>query len=324
MDLHGCARRLALFLLATGLGMGSVAVSVREARAACGCGSPGVPVFQTVKMRGNDLREVRGACATPNGLVELRAYQQHLKRQKVCPPDCPTRSNYSYCINRCEWTPIATTRADSAGRFTFSNIDASYALQLIASLPSQPGGLDGVYSALRLRSQDPRTMLWSREVNEPFLEAFNLRWPGYEGGFAYVETRVSGALQVHATVADGPDDGDDPSIALDVDEDTPNYWLRSHVGGTVQYTKWGICDPSQGCPTDWHVLQSPSLNVASPPLGRGGEFPWVLGMVTASRPGGMFIATSILGPRDIPDVSVQVGVDVDVDLGFGFSFFSLF
>ena len=324
MTAHFRKPRFARTLLLLAAVAGAIGLPVRDALAACGCGSPGIPVFQAVKMRGNDLREVSGACATPGGLVELRAYQQHLKRQKVCPPDCPTKSNYSHCINQCAWTPIATTRADSSGRFTFANIDARYALQLIATLPSQPGGLDGVYTGLRLVSQDPRTQQWSREVNEPFLEAFNVRWPGYEGGFAYVETRVSGALQVHATVADGPDDGDDPAIALDVDEDAPTFWLRSHTGGTVEYTKWGVCDPSQGCPSDWHILQSPSINVASPPLGRGSEFPWVLGMVSASRPGGMFIATSIMGPRDIPDVSVQVGVDVDVDFGIGFSFFSLF
>lgn len=317
-------RRSPAMLLAVLALAGSLTTFVRDADALCGCGSGGVPVFKSIKMRGNDLREVSGSCATPFGLVELRAYQQHLKRQKVCPPDCPTKNNFSYCINQCAWTPIATTRADSAGRFTFSNIDASYALQLIATLPSQPGGLDGVYTGLRLSSQDPKSKLWSREVDEPFLEAFNVKWPGYEGGFAYVETRVRGAIQMQATVADGPDDGDNPAIVLDVDEDTPNYWLASHPGGTVEYTKWGVCDPSQGCPPEWHVVQSPSVNVASPPLGRGGEFPWVLGMVTASRPGGMLIATSIMGPRDIPDVSVQVNVDVDVDLDLGFSFFSLF
>ena len=316
-------RRSPALLLAVLALAGSLTTFVRDAHAVCGCGSGGVPVFKSIKMRGNDLREVSGSCATPFGLVELRAYQQHLKRQKVCPPDCPTRDNFSYCINQCAWTPIATTRADSAGRFKFSNIDASYALQLIATLPSQPGGLDGVYTGLRLSSQDPKTGLWSREVSEPFLEAFNVKWPGYEGGFAYVETRVRGAVQMHATVADGPDDGDNPAIVLDVDEDTPNYWLKSRPGGTVEYTKWGVCDPSQGCPSEWHVVQSPSVNVASPPLGRGGEFPWVLGMVTASRPGGMLIATSIMGPRDIPDVSVQVNVDVDVDFDLGFSFFSL-
>lgn len=300
------------------------AMPTSDALAACGCDSPGVPVFKSAKMRGNDLHEIRGACASPNGLVELRAYQQHLRRRKVCPPDCPSGSPYSHCINQCRWTTIATTRADSAGRFTFASIDSSYALQVIAALPSQPGGLDGVYTGLRLRSQDPRDGRWSQESNEPYLESFNMSWPGYEGGFAYVETRVHGARSMHVTAADGPDDGDNPSIALDVDEDTPNFWLRSHPESTVQYTRWGVCDVSQGCPENWHIAQSPSINVASPPLGRGSEFPWVLGMVTASRPGGMLIATSIMGPRDIPDINVQVGVDVDVDLDFGFSFFSLF
>jgi hypothetical protein len=257
-------------------------------------------------------------------MVELRAYQQHIKRLKVCPPDCPSGSIYSYCINQCRWTTVARTRADSAGRFVFNAIDSDYALQVIATLPSQPGGLDGVYTGLRLRSQDPRTGQWSQEFNEPFLQAFNLSWPGYEGGFAYVETRVSGASKMHVTAADGPDDGDQPAIALDVDEDTPNYWLRYNPQGTVEYTRWGVCDPSQGCPSSWHIAQSPSVNVASPPLGRGSEYPWVLGMVTASSPGGMLIATSIMGPRDIPDISVQVDVDVDIDLDFGFSFFSLF
>jgi hypothetical protein len=321
---HHIVRRLSATVLACVL-TSTVILPASEALAgSCGCGSPGVPVFRSIKMRGNDLREVSGGCAAPGAKVELVAYQQHIKRQKVCPPDCPAKDIWSYCINQCTWSPIATTRADSAGRFTFRNIDASYALQLIAGLPSQPGGLDGVYTGLRLHGQDPRTGAWSADFAEPSLEAFHLSWPGYEGGFAYVETRVSGASQMHVTVADGPDDGDDPSIALDVDEDTPNYWLGSHLGKPVEYTKWGVCDPSQGCPATWHVLQSPSVNVASPPLGRGGEFPWVLGMVTASRPGAMFIATSILGPRDIPDLSVQVNVDVDVDLDFGFSFFSLF
>lgn len=81
---------------------GSLTTFVRDADALCGCGSGGVPVFKSIKMRGNDLKEVSGSCATPFGTVELRAYQQHLKRQKVCPPDCPTKSNFSYCINQCD------------------------------------------------------------------------------------------------------------------------------------------------------------------------------------------------------------------------------
>jgi len=294
-----------------------------DARAGCGCGSSGIPVIKSVKMRGNDLREIKGSCAAPNGLVELTAYQQHLARQRLCPPDCPSGSNYTYCINQCRRVAIAATRADAKGRFTFRDIDAQYALQLIATQPGKPNGLDGIYTGLRLRSQTVNGV-WSQDVPEPYLEAFNMGWPGYEGGFAYVETRVSGAKQMFVTVADGPDDGDEPQIALDVDEDTPNFWLSRNPYGTVQYSRWGICDVHQGCPSTWHIAQSPSISVQSPPLGRGAEYPYVLGMVTASKPGGMVIGTSIMGPRDIPDVSVDVDVDVDIDFDLGISFFSIF
>jgi len=316
------ARALRVLLVTLLIG---AAMPARHAEAVCGCGTSGIPVFKVAKMRGNDLHQVQGSCATPNGTVELMAYQQHLQRERVCPPDCPTASNYSFCIDQCRWETIATTHADSAGRFTFDDIDSSYSLQLIATLPSQPKGLDGVYTALHVRSQDPWTGQWSAPpAMEPYLESFNMGWPGYEGGFAYVETRVSGATQMHVSVADGPDDGDQPAIALDVDEDTPNFWLGQHPWAKVEYTRWGVCDTSQHCGADWHILQSPSISVQSPPLGRGSEYPWVLGMVSASSPGAMIIATSIMGPRDIPDVSVQVNVDVDIDLNFGFSFFSLF
>ena len=125
-------------------------------------------------------------------------------------------------------------------------------------------------------------------------------------------------------IADGPDDGDDPAISLDVDEDTPNFWLQEHKGGTIEYTRYGICDRNQGCPPEWLVMQSPAINVQSPPLARGAEYPYVLGMATASRPGAMFIGTSVFGPRDIPDISVQVDVDVNVDLTLGLDFSHLF
>lgn len=315
-------RRLLRGVASTALLLGAFLLVTSAAEAACGCAGGGVPNIKAAKMRGNDLNELSGTCAPPNAEIELTAYQQHIKGRKICPPECPSSDIYRGCINQCRHTVIARTRSDAAGRFTFRNIDADYSLQLIATQPSQPNGLDGVFTALRVRTRDPRTGQWSADTPEPYLEAFNLGWPGYEGGIGFVETRVSGATKVHVTVADGPDDGDQPAIALDVDEDTPNFWLRDHPTGTVQYTSTGSCNPSQGCPAEWHVLQSPSISVQSPPLGRGSEYPWVLGMVSASRPGAMLIATSIAGPRSIEDVSVHVDVDVDLDLGF--SFFSIF
>lgn len=316
------ALAVALFSLVFALVLALAAPAV--ARAQCSCPAAGIPLISSAKMKGNDLNEVRGHCVPKNGTVELQVYQQHIKRREVCPPRCPSGSIYGFCINQCAWTTIATTTADGLGHFRFANLDASQSVQLIAALPGQPNGLDGVFTALRVRAYDPGMQKWSAWVPAPYLEAFNLAWPGYEGGFALLETRVSGAHEVHVAVADGPDDGDQPAIALDVDEDTPNFWLGQHPDATVEYTRYGICDPSQGCPPTWHILQSPSISVQSPPLGRGSEYPYVLGMVSASRPGAFLIATSIMGPRSIPDISVQVDVNIDIDFNLGFDFFSLF
>lgn len=292
-----------------------------RAAALCGCPSGGVPLIDAAAMKGNDLNEVRGGCAPGGARVELQVSQRHLARAKLCPPRCEGGDIWSYCINQCDWTTVATTVADAKGNYRFANLDSTQSVQLVATLPGRPDGLDGVYTVIRLRTQDPATGQWSAWVDEPVLEGFNLAWDEYrEGKPAYIETRVSRAHQLQVTVADGPDDGDDPTVTLDVDEDTPNYWLSrpENYEGTVEYTRWGVCDVWQGCPASWHILQSPSIVVQSPLLGRNSEFPYVLGMVTAARPGAMFIATSILGPRSIADVTVQVDVDIDVDLGLDF------
>jgi hypothetical protein len=297
-----------------------------RAAAQCSDGCAGIPVIKNATMKGNDLNEVRGGCAPPFAAIEIQVAQQHIRREPVCPPHCPSENIYSFCINQCQWVTIASGHADKDGNFILGNLDASQSVQLISSSPSSPNGLDGVYTAIRVRAWDPRSREWTQFTNPPFLEAFNLAWPEYEGGFAFVESRVSGAQKLLVTVADGPDDGEEPSIALDVDEDTPNYWLSrsEHAYGTVEYQRYGICDRSQGCPASWLVQQSPTINVQSPPLGRGSEFPFVLGMVSASKPGAMFIATSVLGPRGIPDIGLEANVNVKIDLGIGFKFFSIF
>ena len=60
-----------------------------------------------------------------------------------------------------------------------------------------------------------------------------------------------------------------------------------------------------------------SINVQSPPLDRGNEYPYVLGLVSAEKPGAILIATTIMGPRAIPDVVIHADVNAKIDLGFG-------
>lgn len=289
-----------------------------RAAAQCSCPAGGIPLLDVAKMTGNDLAELRGHCAMPHSTVELQVYQQHLKRAEVCPPRCPTSSNWGECINGCRWVTIASTTADGLGWFRFAGLDDSHSVQLVSGLPDN-SGRDGVYTALRVRTWDAAANRWTAWTNPPFLEGFNVAWSRKEGAFALLETRVSGADQVQVAVADGPDDGDEPAIALDVDEDTPNFFLAGHPGGTVEYTRYGVCDTDQGCPAQWLVAQSPSVTVQAPPLSRGSEYPWVLGMVTASKPGALLIGTTAVGPRSIADIEIDVNIDIDLDIGLDFS-----
>ncbi|MBM4265244.1 MAG: hypothetical protein FJ144_01305 [Deltaproteobacteria bacterium] len=300
-----------------------------EALAACGCPYGGVPRILGSRMRGNDLNEIRGDCAFKGKPVELQVRQRHFYQRSSLPPATPQPFE-STCINGCQWITIGSTTADPiTGHFKFLNLDQSHSVQLISSL-SSVAGLDSVRTDLRVRAWDSAKNRWTSWTAPPTLEAFALLWTGHEDSMAQAEARVTGADKMFITVADGPDDGDQPTIPLDVDTDTPNYWLGYQSGDpTVVYHFTGTCDPPfYACPSSWLVQLAPTITVGSPAFGRQGEYPFVMGMASATRAGAMMIATSVEGPRDISDFSIEVEVDVDVDvsidLDLGIDFFSIF
>lgn len=307
----------------------SVLTSPAAAGAACGCPSGGIPRLRVARMEGNDLQEVRGDCAKKNTSVELQVRQQHFYRKSSLPLGLGGPFEGA-CINNCQWLTVGQTTSDPVtGHFTFSNLDQSQSVQLLASLPGVPG-LDGVRTDLRVRAWDPQSNRWSAWTDPPVLERFNVVWNGNEQQPAAVEATITGADKLHLTVADGPDDGDQPTIQLDVDTDTPNFWLGQQSGDpTVLYHWTGSCSPPIAwCPPEWLVQLAPSITVDAPALAAHSEYPFVLGFGTATRPGAMLIATTILGPRDTADFSVDVDVDVNVDvvidLNLGIDFFSFF
>jgi hypothetical protein len=303
--------------------------SAPDAIAACGCPGGGVPLLRAATLRGNDLDRVRGGCAAAGATVELQVRQQHFHRRSSLPVELQGPFE-GVCINGCRWTTIASTKADPiTGRFAFVDLDRRFSVQLLSN---QPGfdGLDGVRTDLRVRSTDPATGRWTRWTEPPTLEAFEIAWDGQEGSLATLEARVQGARRLHLTIADGPDDGDEPTVELDVDTDTPNFWLQHQPGpATVVYHRTGTCSsPVDNCPPEWLVQLSPAIVVDAPAFQANAEYPFVLGMVTASRPGAMTIATALLGERETADFSVDVDVDVTVDvtvdIDLGFDFFSIF
>ncbi len=317
-------RRLAtLFALALLL----VPWTPSRAQAFCSCASGGVPRVLSFGLAGNDLDRLKGECAPPRALVELQVQQQQFRPLSPQPPGSPLNNFLGNCINDCRWTSAGFTTARNTGWFEFTNLDDSFSVQVVGGQPRPQLGAH-ILTRLRLRTQDPRTARWSAWTEAPEVQAFYLAWNHKEEHPAHVDTRIHRADWMHVSVADGPDDGDEPTIALDVDQDTPNAWLRRQGGnGVVQYTWTGWCnwwDPGD-CPAGWLTLLSPTITVDSPMLGAASEYPWVLGMASAGRPGAMVIATSAVGPRDLADIEVRVDVDVDVsidiDFGFDFGFF---
>ncbi len=252
-----------------------------SAEAFCGCPSGGVPRLTVAVMRGNDLDEVRGDCTQKGTTVEIQMRQQHFYRKSSLPLNLNGPFEGA-CINECQWITIASTTSDPiSGHFLFPNLDQSQSVQLLSPLWNVIG-LDGVRTDLRARAWDSNTNRWSAWTEPPSLERFNLRWNGGEGGAATVETTITGADKLHVTVADGPDDGDQPTIQLDVDTDTPNFWLGQQAGDpTVLYHWTGSCSPPIAwCPPEWLVQLSPSITVDAPAFGAHSEYPFVLGSIT--------------------------------------------
>ena len=95
---HRRAGRPAPLRLLAAVALAALAFAPLDARAQCSCPTGGIPLLDSIKTHGNDLNELRGHCATRNATIELQAYQQHLKRRDVCPPRCPAKDIWGYCI----------------------------------------------------------------------------------------------------------------------------------------------------------------------------------------------------------------------------------
>jgi hypothetical protein len=327
-DLRALSMRIVTILLGTGL----LALPV-PAQALCsgsGCYFQGIPLIRKASMHGNDLSSVSGACVVGKALVDLWVQQRSFAKP-VAGVGALGQELVTTCINNCEWIRLGDARADARGRWSFEGLDQVLSTQLLSSAPATETSY-GVLTNIRVRTWHHKLRRWTDFTEVPQLESMQVTWNGVEGSTAFLETRVRNARWMHATVADGPDDDGSLATTLDMDQDTPNFWLRSKPNdSTVNYSRTPNCPslPGVDC-SSWLSLQAPSIHVQSPMLGRSGEYPFVLGLVTAVQPGSMFIATTRLGERSLADLLIDVNVDVymtvdvDIDFDIGFNFFSLF
>jgi hypothetical protein len=263
------------------------------------------PLIYRVTSLVNDLDSVEGL-APPGAFVELWVKQRNFVQGE----GGSTTDPFSWCAWKNNGNPIllATTQADAGGIWRLASLRSlGTTVMLFPAAPGADACRGGVYTELLPRACDApgvNCSAWSA----PQLNWLDVRKPSTDTGA--LAGSVSGAEQTAAAVADGPNDGSEPSDVVDVDQNgidtttagfTPGQKVtwRCGSGGTAVCPAIAVHDGSTAITTD-------------------PEFPYLLGTIQAHRAGGSFIAA---GAISRPAIGFAVNVDVrlrgrfDVNLG---------
>jgi hypothetical protein len=204
---------------------------------------------------------------------------------------------------------IGVTRAGDDGVWRLVNLrSAGNTVMLFPAAPREDRCLGGLYTELLARACDaPGVNCTAWET--PEMHWMNVRKPTQIT--AVTAGSVSGAEQAAAAVADGPNDGPEPSDVVDVDENGIDTTAPGYAVG--QQVTWRCgSGGTTGCPSI--VVHDATTAVTPDP-----EFGLILGTIQAHRAGGSFIAAAAI-PRGQP-IGFHVHVDVrlrgrlDINLG---------
>jgi len=264
------------------------------------------PLIYRATSNVNDLDSVEGS-APPGRFVELWVRQRNFKEGTSLPDADP----FAWCgwKNNGNAVRIGTTVANAAGVWRLSNLRSwGNTVMLFPAAPAGDRCLGGIYTELLPRACDSPGVNCT-PWNVPMLHWLNVRKATPIIGT--VAGSVSGAEQASASVADGPNDGPEPSDVVDVDQNgvdttapglTPGQRVtwRCGQGGTVVCPSIAVHDSSTAISTD-------------------PEYPFVLGTIQAHRYGGSFFAAAAI-PRGQPigfavNVNVKFRGRLDVNLG---------
>jgi len=251
----------------------------------------------------NDLDMVEGL-APPGSYVELWAKQRNFKEGDQ--NDDP----FAWCGWKHNGNPflVGATFADGGGLWRLTNLRNTGTTVMI--FPPAPAGdrcLGGVYTELLPRACDASgCSTWQA----PTLHWLNVK--KLTPIVAATTGSVSGADQTSASVADGPDDGPDPTDVVDVDQNG------------IDTTKPGF---TPGQPVSWRcgaggtaVCPSVAVHDSTTAISVDPEYPFVLGTIQAHRYGGSFIAAAAIqrgSPIGFSVAAVNVRFRGRLDLNLG-------
>lgn len=262
------------------------------------------PIIYRSTVQVNDLDSVEGI-APPGRWVELWTRQRNFKEGDL------SQDPFGWCGWKNGGNPIriGVAQADASGVWRLTNLRR--AGNTVMVFPPGPGGdvcLGGVYTELLPRACD------SPGVNCTAWDVPKLHWLNVRKvipGNGVVAGSVSDAERAAAAVADGPNDGPEPSDVVDVDENGIDTTATGYTYG--QRVTWKCGSGGEAvCPSI--VIHDASTIVSPDP-----EFAFLLGTIQAHRPGGSFIAAAAVKRGEPIGFSVNVNVrfrgNLDINLG---------
>lgn len=261
-----------------------------------------VPEIHRVRVLNNDLESVEGL-APPGAVVELWYRQRNFKEGAASGSD-----RFSWCgwKNGGEPVMLGSAVAEPGGVWRLTHLRQGHTVMLFPAAPGGDSCAGGILTELLPRICDATgCTAWTT----PTLRWLNVQRQG--GGIGTAAGSIEGALWSSISVADGPNDGPEPTNVFDVDENGIDTTKPGLTPGQLVTWKCGTGGTA--------VCPSVAIWDATTILEPDPEFPFLLGTLQGHTPGGSVFAAATIqrgsGLGFAVDVNVRFRGTLDIDLG---------
>lgn len=255
------------------------------------------PIIRTLKVVDNDLAAIHGT-----GIPGTTLWVEHRQRGF----EEATASDFGWCawFNGGVWASLgSSTVVGSNGKWAVTGLDKMVLPAVIVTHDCA----GGMYTEFRVAS-----VYGVDAVPTPVLDYFDVYYPSSNSRVP--RTRISGADELAVMIADGPNAAASESgTVVDIDEDGVDVCQKPFsCGATITFSP-------EGGPLG--TLLSPSITEhdGSALLTPDQEYPFILTMAQAHKPGGSILAATLTPRTDPlgPTVNVNVDINARLDLSCG-------
>jgi hypothetical protein len=265
---------------------------------------PPAPLIYRVVANNNDLDAVEGF-AVPRRTIELWYKQRTFREGSEGGSD-----RFSLCAWKNGGQPVrlGITVADDSGLWRLKNLRAATTVMLFPAVPSSTECSGGVLTQLLPRACDGPGVNCS-DWTPPKLHWLNVK--KQTTNVATAAGAISDAYQAAIAVADGPNDGPEPTDLVDVDSNGLSTTVAGFTAGQKVVWKCGAGGTAV-CPAA-AVHDGTTISAADP------EYPFILGTMQGHAPGGSIFAAAAIQRGEPLGFTVNVNLRfrglVDVNLG---------